>query len=98
MKLKSVARLIKCYDNDGKTFDRYTVLYLCTRSDYPTYGQYTYDCLCMSEHPTHPQGFGQHVEAKNGKHLGTKIKFENLPVDCQNLVLSDLKEFDKETK
>jgi len=76
---------IRCYDN-GKTFDRYTVVYMdCPEKQYKTYM-----CVGMSEHPFNPQGFGQHGSAMVGRHLGKRIKFEELPVDCQKLVKQDL--------
>lgn len=79
------------YDNGGETFDRYTV-YFKGRG---TLNWYTKDppmryCLAMSSNPFHPQGFGQHSEGKPGKHNGKKIKFEDLPEDCQKLVLQEL--------
>lgn len=76
---------IRCYDNGGKTFDRYTVIYmsLLETNDF-------YSCVCMSDHPFHPQGFGQHSTAIPGRHLGRRIKFKELPPDCQKLVNSDL--------
>lgn len=77
---------IKCYDNGGKTFDRYTVIYM----DDPERGHNLFSSVGMSEHPFHPQGFGQHGAARPGRHLGKRIKFEELPVDCQKLVLQDL--------
>jgi hypothetical protein len=58
----------------------------------------------MSASPFHPQGFGQHGESKRQidvnksgfapamgrkNHLGTRIPFYALPMDCQNLVLRD---------
>jgi hypothetical protein len=45
----------------------------------------------MSVHPQHPQGFGQWSSGNIGKHNGKKITFEELPEDCQKLVLQDLK-------
>lgn len=79
---------IRCYDNGGKTMDRYTVIYM----DQPEYKHKTYACVGMSEHPFHPQGFGQHLTAMVGRHLGKRIKFEELPEDCQKLVKRDLQE------
>jgi hypothetical protein len=38
----------------------------------------------------HPQGFGQHGRGLIGKHNGKRIKFEELPPDCQRLVMRDL--------
>lgn len=51
-------RWVRVYDNGGETADRYTVVYTGRRGG----GIY----LGMNEHPTHPQGFGQHGEAPNG--------------------------------
>lgn len=58
----------------------------------------------MSESPFHPQGFGQHGENQTPidvdkwgwppamgrkNHLGIRIPFSKLPMDCQKLVLQD---------
>ena len=76
---------IRCYDNEGKTADRYTVVF--------TRGKYTY--LGMNAHPFHPQGIGQHGEWRKGEnaidrptygHLGKKISFDQLPEECQKCV------------
>jgi len=80
---------IKCYDNGGKTIDRYTVVYLdqsCPKAN----GQKLYQSVGMNAHPFHPQGFGQHGECLPGRHLGRLIPFESLPEDCQKLVRQDL--------
>jgi len=71
---------VKVYDNRGATCDRYTVI-LNAQSDY----------VGMSSKPFDPQGFGQHGEGcLPGKHLGKRIKFEELPEDCKKLVRRDL--------
>lgn len=63
----------------------------------------SYFYLAMSAHPFDPQGFGQHGESNkiidtvNGwaipigrkNHLGKRINFSDLPIDCQTFVLSD---------
>ena len=83
--ISSSPKYIRCYDNGGATFDRYTVVF--------TRGKRCY--LGMSENPFHPQGFGQHGEWRKGEnsidypiysHLGKKIKFVDLPKDCQKAV------------
>jgi hypothetical protein len=76
---------ISCWDNGGKTPDRYTVLFMDCQNV-----NRTYEALCMSSSPFHPQGFGQHSQGMPGSHLGKKIKFEQLPSDCQILVKQDL--------
>lgn len=81
MKIKAI------YDNQGTTFDRYTVYY-----DNEGVKLNTWFYIGMSEHPTHPQGFGQHGEGMIGKHNGKKITFKELPKDCQELISYELKE------
>lgn len=82
-------RTIRCYDNGGKTADRYTVVYLRepeSRFSVPK----TFAEVGMSPNPFHPQGLGQNCTARPGKHLGKRISFSDLPKDCQTLVLTDL--------
>jgi hypothetical protein len=81
-------RPIRCYDNGGKTFDRYTVVYM----DDPERAVGAYSAVGMNAHPFHPQGYGQHCIAMPGKHLGRRVPFAYLPADCQRLVLRDLEE------
>ena len=82
--------VIGIYDNNGKSMDRYTVCYTPIESQGETWWPY----LGMSEHPYHPQGFGQHGELRFRKtrQRGERcINFAELPPDCQKLVMSDLK-------
>jgi len=93
-----VPRYIRCYDNGGAdakngSFDRYTVVFT-GRYTHKTNGAFWY--VGMSGNPFHPQGFGQHGETNHQPcdrpsygHLGKKIKFEDLPKDCQKLVMDD---------
>ena len=89
-----VPKNIRIYDNGGRSFDRYTVVY--TGRFKGRDGQCYY--LGMSHNPTHPQGFGQHGESQDiidkptYSHLGKKITFNELPKDCQELVVIDYKE------
>jgi hypothetical protein len=78
---------IRIYDNGGKTFDRYTAVYMTISEGVGLYG-----ARGMSENPTHPQGFGQYCSAQPGKHLGKRISFDALPAACQKLILSDIGE------
>ena len=96
-------RYIRCYDNgnrpDGGTIDRYTVVYT-GRYRHKTGGSQWY--VGMSAAPFHPQGFGQHgeypghlgpaIDRPSYGHLGKKIKFQDLPEDCQKLVLQDYRD------
>lgn len=76
---------IRLYDNGGKTIDRYTAVYMnCPE------GRGLYEARGMDANPYHPQGFGMYCSVTPGRHLGRRIAFEELPPDCQKLVLSDL--------
>ena len=90
-----IPRYIRCYDSgENGSFDRYTVCYTGNYRGKTDWFQY----VGMSTYPFHPQGFGQHGESETQidrptyGHLGKKIKFEDLPQDCQKLVLQDYKE------
>lgn len=82
-------KYVRCYDNGGKTFDRYTVVFT---GNYTHKTNRSYLYLGMSTNPFHPQGFGQHGESNSQidkpaySHLGKKIKFEDLPKDCKECV------------
>ena len=95
---------VRCYDQGvNKCADHYTV---CFVGRYPKDGR-EFMYLAMSEHPFHPQGFGQHgwttgasADALNGRwaprigrrcHLGVRIPFDDLPTDCKALVLREYK-------
>lgn len=78
---------IRCYD-DGKSGDRYTVVYL----DCPERAINVFEAVAMSEAPFHPQGCGQHCAASLGRHLGKRIRFSDLPADCQRLINNDTKQ------
>lgn len=76
------------YDNGGESADRYTVYYKGRGTINSING--SRDCVAMDDRPFHPQGFGQHGQGMPGKHNGKRIKFEELPPDCQRLVMQDL--------
>lgn len=84
-----VPRYVRCYDDGGKTWDRYTVVFT-GRYRSKTGGAFWH--VGMSAHPTHPQGFGQHgesdkqIDTPTYGHLGRRIKFEDLPSECRALV------------
>ena len=83
-----VPRLVRCYDNGGASADRYTVVFTGRYRERTAEFMY----LSLSERPTHPQGFGQHgfnrlqIDRPRSGHLGRRIKFEQLPDECQACV------------
>ena len=86
--MASTLTINSVWDNGGETFDRYTVVY-GGRGAIERNGRRM--ARCMSENPCHPQGFGQMDYGAPGPHLGKKIKLQNLPAECRELVLRDLK-------
>ena len=99
-----IPKWIRCYDNTGEpneTIDCFTVVFT-GRYTQKTGGEHW--VLAMNAAPYHPQGFGQHcsyrkvIDALGGKwppaigrknHLGKRIHFQDLPKDCQHLVMTD---------
>lgn len=85
---------VRCYDNGGKTFDRYTIVFL---KPWSHRGRRIYPYLAASDHPFHPQGFGQHgesvdrpIDEPNGKHLGTRVSRLQLPPDVQRFIAQEV--------
>lgn len=83
-------KYVRCYDNGGKTLDRYTVVFT---------GRYTHKTgrafwyLGMNASPFH--GIGQHGETMympcdrpGYSHLGRKIDFSQLPDECKEATLN----------
>lgn len=73
---------VRAYDNGGKTIDRYTAVFL----DFPDHRPGTYFALGMSDQPFHPLGVGCSTSAMPGRHLGRRVRIEDLPRDCQQLI------------
>lgn len=70
--------MIKVYDNNGKTIDRYTVLFM-DEPEQKTRAGTLYRSVSMSPEPAHPCGVAMYGSAIDGEHLGRRISFENLP-------------------
>lgn len=87
MKKLNLDSLVRIYDNGGRSFDRYTAVYM----NLPERDG-LFEARGMSKHPFSPQGFGCSCSAMPGRHLGKRIKLEELPKDCQKLVLEDIRE------
>lgn len=99
----NMIRFRKAWDNGGKTFDRYTVTFEvynehtgkwdvfsegwnvnALKGD-PSYKRIY--CLGMSSMPFNAQGFGQGSIGVEGRHLGKRIKFSELPEEVQECIL-----------
>ena len=76
---------ISIYDNGGKTFDRFTVIF----NDIKRATKYgiLYECIIASETGSE---FFLHTEAIKGRHLGKKIDFSELSLPLQNKLFIEL--------
>lgn len=89
-------KYVRVYDNGGATFDRYTVVFTRIGHKHGMRGRSYY--LGMSANPFHPQGYGMHgendgaIDRPTYSHLGKRIRFADLPVDCQRCALSSYSE------
>lgn len=81
------------WDNDGKTADRYTVVFkTLAPAGFITGIIGGRESLSLSENPTHPQGVSLMGIAIPGEHLGKRIQFYALPLHVIRHVIDRLKE------
>jgi hypothetical protein len=85
--LEKRLKKVRIYDSGDSHLDRYTAVYM----DQPE-GDGLFSGRGMSEDPFHPQGFGQMTTAMPGRHLGKRMKFEDLSKPCQRLIAQDLQD------
>lgn len=82
--------VLACYDNGGKSIDRYTVLFGGSLFDERLLAQRKVFCLAMSGAPTHPQGFSQWGEMKayDRAACGKHIRWLDLPEHVRKHVIA----------
>lgn len=82
--LERYGTVLRCYDNGGRTADRYAILPPRWASEYrePQHAA-RFLGIAASEAPFHPQGFGQTTIARPGPHLGKRVRWDALPPDVQ---------------
>lgn len=85
-----IPKYIRCYDNGGKSFDRYTCVFTKTKG---------FHYLAMSANPFYPIGLAVHDQGKDSpidrpsySHLGKKIDYDLLPEDVQRCITETYKE------
>jgi hypothetical protein len=74
--------VLRCYDNGGRTMDRYTIVPPRWASEYRQRNG-AWCAIGASEEPGHPQGFGQSTTAMPGPHLGKRVSWSALPAGVQ---------------
>jgi hypothetical protein len=89
------AGVLSIYDNEGKTSDRYLVVY----EPYEAAGDQYFPTTCMGPTPYSPQGICMHDSLRwrptggwGSSLVGKVIAFDDLPADCQRVVRQDLEE------
>jgi len=65
--------MIKVYDNNGETLDRYIILFMDEKEGN------LYRSLSLSYDPAAANGCAIHSQALDGDHLGRLIRFMDLP-------------------
>ena len=83
---------LRCYDNGGRTFDRYTILPPRWAAQYRERGG-LFQGLGASEYPFTPQGFGQHITAVPGPHLGRRVRLDALPEQVRRFAAEEWPEY-----
>ena len=87
---------LRIYDNDGRTLDNYTVVFLDIH-DFDHKGRRVYHCVQMDGSPNRPWGKIRAFETTLlGRRHGRRIPFCFLPEQCQQYVLYKLREIDSE--
>lgn len=80
--------MILIYDNGGKTLDRYTAINTRRKTRRQPWaarnaGCWAYEAVFSGDDP---RGMSGHCEATRGRHLGKRVKLEDLPHAVRALV------------
>lgn len=89
--------VLRIYDAGPDLADRYTVIpprwagpgYHYSRAP----GSPRWAAIAAGPCPFHPQGFGQHIGADAGPHLGRRIAWADLPADVQRFARQSFPSF-----
>ena len=84
---------LRCYDNGGKTADRYTILPPRYAKQYRENAPGMWQAIGANAAPFHPQGIGMHVTATPGSHLGRRVHWDDLPEDVQRFARQSFPEY-----
>lgn len=86
--------VLRCYDNGGKTLDRYTIVPPRWAKEYrERITPRLFSSIGSSANPFYALGFGQHVSAMPGPHLGKRVHWRDLPADVQKFARDSFPEY-----
>lgn len=85
----SASGRVRVYDNGGRSFDRYTAVYVGQPC-----GGGLFEARSLSHNPFDPQGFNQFTEVRIGPHLGKRVPLSALPADVKRAIYLDLADGD----
>lgn len=99
--------VLRCYDNGGKTLDRYTIVPPRWAKEYRERSTYRnaagelvgtgdprcFSAIAASADPFYALGFGQYVSAMPGRHLGKRVRWDELPTDVQRFAREAFPEY-----
>lgn len=83
---REFGQVVRIYDNGGKTWDRYTVVFMSL----PRERDGSFQARGMSSDPF--SGFGMWCSAMPGRQLGKRISPDVLPMLAERLLYQDLQE------
>lgn len=84
---------LRCYDNGGKTADRYTIMPPRWAHEYRERDRRMFQCIAADESPFSPGGFGQHSSGMPGPHLGKRVTWQSLPTDVRAFACQTFPEY-----
>ena len=85
--------VLRCYDNGGRSADRYTIIPPRWAADYRERDRLLWTALTANAEPFHPQGIGMTVTAMPGAHLGRRVRWAELPADVQKFARQSFPEY-----
>lgn len=91
--IKRYGTVLRCYDNGGRSFDRYTIIPPRWAHQYRERDPRTFHAIGASCNPYYPQGFGMYITAMPGPHLGKRVHWQDLPDDVQRFASQAFPEY-----
>lgn len=90
--------VLRCYDNGGRTCDRYTIIPPRWAHAYRERDPRCFESIAASASPFNPQGVGMHCAAMPGRHLGKRVKWSELPEDVRTFARRAFPEYAPEAQ